>query len=66
MGHTKKISNIDINDRIKQAIVLILLILIGMFISSTGKSQPAIKKDGVPGHPTHAMANGMKGFTDNE
>jgi hypothetical protein len=59
MGHTRKISNIDINDRIRQAIVLVILILIGMFISSTGNSEPTIKKDGVPGHPTQAMAKRM-------
>jgi hypothetical protein len=60
MGHTKRISNIDINDRIKQVIVLIVLILIGMFISSASNGQPPIKIGGIPViQPSHSVTDDM-------
>jgi hypothetical protein len=42
MGHARKASNINISDRIKQVIILTILILIGILISKA-----------VDGHPLH-------------
>jgi hypothetical protein len=34
MGHKSKISNTNINERIKQVVILTILILVGIIISS--------------------------------
>lgn len=45
MSHTRRVSNININDRIKQVIILLIVILIGIFISSRVNGQPRFKRE---------------------
>jgi|GEM_PF-6408405 len=35
MGHTRRVSNININERINHFILLLIVILMGLFISTT-------------------------------
>lgn len=47
MANKSRVSNIDINDRIKQVIILTILILVGIFISSVVNGQSNFKKEKV-------------------